>query len=250
MSQRKPGQTVAKRAIGAAGYFLMVTGAVLIVIYVAARIHSIVMSRIALHQFLEVQQKARAPAKPVVTPPSEKQSIDFSLWSTGRIAAYKRSLSKHFAPPLAVLKIPKIGLETPVFEGTDSVTLNRGAGWIKGTSPPGQGGNIGIAGHRDGFFRGLKEITVGDRIELLSATGKETYAVEHIQVVKPTNVQVLKESKIPTLTLVTCYPFYFIGSAPLRYIVTASLSQENLDGKAIVQPNSTNGKTKSEEKTR
>lgn len=250
MSQRKPERKVARRAIGMAGNLLMVAGLFLVGFYVAAQIHSIVMSRIALRNFLEMQQKKPVPAKPEAAPQPAKKKVDFSLWSTGRIAAYKRALSKEFAPPLAVLKIPRIGLEAPVFEGTDSLTLNRGAGWIEGTARPGQRGNIGIAGHRDGFFRGLKNIAVGDRIELLSAGGKEIYTVEKIHVVKPTDVQVLKDGSVPVLTLVTCYPFYFVGSAPLRYIIRAPLSHENPDRKATVQPDSTDEKIKNEEKTR
>ncbi len=228
----------------------MVTGVVLIGMYVAARIHSIVMSRIALHQFSEVQQKKQAPAKPAPATQPERQSIGSNLWSTERLAAYKRALSKQITPPLAVLQISKIGFEVPVFEGTGSLTLNRGAGWIKGTARPGQRGNIGIAGHRDGFFRDLKNVMVGDRIELFSAAGEETYVVDQIQVVKSTDVQVLKDHSVSALTLVTCYPFYFIGSAPERYIIRASLLQNNLDGKAIFQPDSGDEKIKSEEKRR
>lgn len=242
MSRCKPGRTGARKAIGVAGSFLMVAGVILIGIYVAARVDSIVMSRIALHEFAEAQRKKPAPAKSDAAPQAAKNKVDFSLWSAERIAAYKRALSKEFAPPQAVLQIPKIGLEVPVFEGTDKLTLNRGAGWIKGTARPGEDGNIGIAAHRDSFFRGLKDIVVGDRIELLSASGKETYTVEKIRIVKPTEVHVLKDHNQPALTLVTCYPFYFVGSAPLRYVVRATPAQESVDGKTIVRPNPTDGK--------
>ena len=78
-----------------------------------------------------------------------------------------------------------------MFDGTDDVTLNRGVGRITGTARPGQGGNVGIAGHQDGFFRGLKDVVVGDRIELQTPTRTETYQVDQIQIVKPTDVQVL-----------------------------------------------------------
>ena len=111
----------------------------------------------------------------------------------------------------------------PVFDGTDDLILNRGAGRISGTAKPGQPGNIGIAAHRDGFFRGLKDIRVGDRIELRTQGDASLYAVDDIEIVQPTDVTVLRNRPSPSLTLVTCYPFYFVGDAPQRYIVHASI---------------------------
>jgi LPXTG-site transpeptidase (sortase) family protein len=127
---------------------------------------------------------------------------------------------------MAVLRVPKIGLEVPLLEGTDDLTLNHAVGRIAGTARPGEAGNIGIAGHRDGFFRGLKDVAVGDAIELQTPKGTDKYIVDQIQIVKPNQVEVLKQRSVRSLTLVTCYPFYFLGSAPRRYIVTASLSRE------------------------
>jgi sortase A len=125
--------------------------------------------------------------------------------------------------PLAVLSIPRIGIEVPVFDGTDELVLNRGAGRILGTAKPGQPGNIGIAAHRDGFFRGLKDIRRGDRIELRTQGDASLYAVDEIEIVQPTDVTVLRNRSSPSVTLVTCYPFYFVGDAPQRYIVHASI---------------------------
>jgi len=146
---------------------------------------------------------------------------DQSLWSAGRIARYRESLGLAFAPPLATLRIPRIGLEVPVLEGVDELSLNRAVGHIPGTAAPGEPGNVAIAGHRDGFFRGLKDLQVGDRIELEARGGLRLYAVESLQVVEPTEVRVLAPTADPSLTLVTCYPFYFVGKAPQRYIVRA-----------------------------
>jgi sortase A len=98
-------------------------------------------------------------------------------------------------------------------------------GRIAGTARPGEEGNIGIAGHRDSFFRGLKDVTAGDAIELKTRSGMDTYLVEKIQVVAPSDVSVLREQETRSLTLVTCYPFYFVGSAPQRFVVTAFLTQ-------------------------
>ena len=147
--------------------------------------------------------------------------LDTSLWSPERIRAYEESLRKDFGAPLAILSIPKIGLEVPVLAGTDDLTLNRGVGLIDGSPRPGEIGNSGIAGHRDGFFRGLKDVGVGDAIEVLSLSARHSYVVESIRIVQPEDVSVLDPTSSPVLTLVTCYPFYFIGSAPQRYIVRA-----------------------------
>ena len=114
-------------------------------------------------------------------------------------------------------------LEAPVLSGTDDLTLNRGVGLIAGTNPPGEGGRVGIAGHRDGFFRVLKDVGPGDMIELETLNRIEIYRVNEIVIVKPNDVSVLQPTTKPTLSLVTCYPFYFTGSAPERYIVVASL---------------------------
>jgi sortase A len=186
---------------------------------IAVRVNGLVMARAAVWSFEAVQSEAAdsARGKP------ESSSLDFSLWSEKRIQAYKAALGMKFDAPLAVLAIPRIGLEVPVFDGTDDLILNRGAGRISGTAKPGQPGNIGIAAHRDGFFRGLKDIRVGDRIELRTQGDASLYAVDDIEIVQPTDVTVLRNRSSPSLTLVTCYPFYFVGDAPQRYIVHASI---------------------------
>jgi len=123
---------------------------------------------------------------------------------------------------VAVLRIPGIRLEVPVSPGTEEPVLQRGAGWIDGTSPPGSEGNIGIAAHRDGHFRGLKDVAVGDLIELDTLQGTRSYRVTGLSVVEPTDVHVLAETGEAVLTLVTCFPFYFVGHAPQRFIVRAA----------------------------
>ena len=147
--------------------------------------------------------------------------MDTSLWAEDRIEEYRESLEHEFTPPLAILRIPKIGLEVAVLEGTSELALNRGVGHITGTPRPGDGGNVGIAGHRDGYFRGLKDITEGDLIELETLAGIENYTITELLLVDPPDVWVLEPTGVPSITLVTCYPFYFVGSAPQRYIVRA-----------------------------
>lgn len=176
--------------------------------------------------------------------------VDYSLWSEKRIKDYEATLAEHFDPPLAVLRIQKIHLEVPLFEGTDDPVLNRGVGRIIGTAQVGQTGNMGIAGHRDGFFRGLKDVVLGDALELETTAGTQTYIIDSIKLVTPDDVSVLRNEPTSALTLVTCYPFYFIGSAPQRYIVHASLrgqpTTQNEPAKASLQATDSRTKEKTQ----
>jgi len=176
----------------------------------AFQIGAAIDTRHALQQFAAARSGAPAAGTP-----------DQSLWSPERIAAWRTALDGPASPPLAVLRIPKIRLEVPILPGTDDRTLDRAVGHIDDTAPLGAGGNSGIAGHRDGFFRGLKDITPGDAIELDTLEGRQIYRVERTWVVDPEDVWVLDPTPSRALTLVTCYPFYYVGPAPRRFIVRA-----------------------------
>lgn len=206
---------------------LFFVGVLCTLAYVGARVDAFVASRIALAQF----ERATKGTDGIVSGPGPEnkaeQDVDFTLWSQKRINAYEQSLSAYTNSPTAVLEIPKLRLRVPVFDGTDDLTLNRGVGRIPGTVKPEQDGNIGIAGHRDGFFRGLKDLSLGDAINLQTLDAKRTYVIDQITVVTPDDVSVLKSKPKPSLTLVTCYPFYFVGDAPKRYVVSASLKGES-----------------------
>jgi LPXTG-site transpeptidase (sortase) family protein len=119
------------------------------------------------------------------------------------------------------LEIPRLHLRAVVREGTGDKTLDIALGHISGTALPGQNGNVAVAGHRDRLFRGLKDITTGDQIVFQTLHAKFVYQVEGTQIVKPSHVAVLNAGLYPELTLVTCYPFNYIGSAPNRFIVKA-----------------------------
>jgi sortase A len=123
--------------------------------------------------------------------------------------------------PIGYLNIPRIGVSAAVLEGVDSRTLKLGLGHIPGTALPGKDGNVALAGHRDTCFRGLREIHKNDEIVLTTLDGSYVYAVNSIRVVSPDDVEILEYTKQATLTLVTCYPFDFIGSAPKRFVVQA-----------------------------
>lgn len=131
-------------------------------------------------------------------------------------------------PPPAVsgdligrLEIPRLRLSAVVIEGTDNTTLRRSVGHIPGTALPGQSGNVGISGHRDTFFRPLRDIRRNDIITVTTPLGEYYYRVVSTKIVSPRNMAVLEPGETEILTLVTCYPFYFIGSAPDRFIVRA-----------------------------
>jgi sortase A len=117
--------------------------------------------------------------------------------------------------------IPRLRLSVVVVEGVDRTALRRAAGHIPGTALPGEAGNIGLAGHRDTFFRSLKDPRINDEIQFSSLKGNFKYEVESLRVVAPDNVGVLAPSGVNVLTMVTCYPFYFVGPAPKRWIVRA-----------------------------
>jgi LPXTG-site transpeptidase (sortase) family protein len=148
------------------------------------------------------------------------QRVDMSAWSRERIAQYRASMRAGGAPQ-ALLRIPSLNLVVPVFEGTSEENLNRGAGRIEGTAHIGDFGNIGIAAHRDGFFRVLKDIRVGSVLQLDRLDGTDTYRIVATKIVDPSDVSVLAATSANAITLVTCYPFYFVGSAPQRFIVRA-----------------------------
>jgi sortase A len=120
------------------------------------------------------------------------------------------------------IDIPRIGVNSAVLEGTDSSTLRLGVGHFEETALPGASGNVALAGHRDTFFRALRGIRPADEIILQTLDGCYKYAVESTTVVEPNDVDVLKSHAQPTLTLVTCYPFDFMGPAPKRFIVRAN----------------------------
>jgi sortase A len=187
-----------------------VTGIICLLVAGARYVEGVTGSRQAMARFAELQAAAKTHT-----------ATDFSLWSEARIKAWRKASALPRPMPLGVLRIPRIRLEVPILEGTDEVTLNQALGHIEGTAMPASGGNSGIAGHRDGFFRGLKDVGRGDIIQLETLAVKEWYRIESISIVNPADVSVLAPTTAPALTLVTCYPFYFVGAAPERYIVRA-----------------------------
>lgn len=130
------------------------------------------------------------------------------------------------APPpdpslVARLDIPRLGLSTIVREGVSARVLEYSAGHVPGTALPGERGNIAIAAHRDSFFRDLRKVVPNDLIRLETFHGEQDYKVSWIRIVDPEDTAVIQPTKSRALTLITCYPFYFVGPAPMRYVIRA-----------------------------
>jgi sortase A len=233
---------------------LLAIGLTLVAIWLGARLQRSFASRAAIERFQSETAAAPGTRKGTLTWDDAvvDSATDFTLWNPKRVIAYKDSLSAKTDLPLAILLIPKIKLVVPVFNDTDDLTLNRGVGRILGTAQIGQWGNLGIAGHRDGFFRGLKDIGLDDIVELAQPGRTDHYIITQVQIVKPEDVSVLASTPAPTLTLITCFPFYYVGNAPQRYVVTASYqtsggAEESVSGNPLFTSKKTNNKENQDE---
>jgi sortase A len=227
---------------------LLAAGLMLLAVWLAARFHREMGSRAAIAAF---------ESKAAMTATDERfidldsgSPVDFRLWSVKRISAYEDSLLKKTDAPLAILSIPKIGLRVPVFNDTDDLTLNRGIGRITGTAQIDGPGNLGLAGHRDGFFRGLKDIGPGDIIELQHFRGEDRYVVSRIQIVSPDDTYVLDATPDRAVTLVTCFPFYYVGNAPQRYVVTAFIENSSQRSQSASEVSISTGKNNNNKEKR
>jgi sortase A len=136
------------------------------------------------------------------------------------------------------IDIPRLALKAIILQGDSSQVLRRGVGHLPGTPMPGEWGNVGLAGHRDSFFRSLRHIRPGDMITLRTLKGQFQYRVESTRVVSPANIEVLAATDKRELTLVTCFPFNYVGAAPHRFVVRALQvpASEHLEQEAGVRP--------------
>jgi sortase A len=147
-----------------------------------------------------------------------------AITSQGRV--HEVSFHPAAGKALGEIELTRIGVTAMILEGTDDRTLRRAVGHIPGTALPGQPGNVAIAGHRDTFFRALRNVRQDDEITLMTLEGSYRYRVDSIKVVGPEDTQVLDNSGGDILTLVTCYPFYLVGPAPRRFIVRAQRTSQ------------------------
>jgi sortase A len=151
----------------------------------------------------------------------KRESRDLDRLVSERRAASESAPAAASDGLIGRIEIPRLLLSLAVLEGIDNSTLRHAVGHIPGTALPGEPGNVGVAGHRDTFFRPLKDLKIKDEIQFSTLKGDFKYEVESLRVVEPDNVGVLAPSGENVLTIVTCYPFNYIGSAPKRWIVRA-----------------------------
>lgn len=211
--------------------FVLAVGFVFLTIWLAAYVHRVLMVRVAMKNFEDARHQAAGNMPPTGEPRTVTKEEGPPVMKDGKAStadyagAGSTAVNSRGEIPLAILRIPTIHLEAPVVRGTDDITLNRGVGQIAGTASPGEKGNIGLAGHRDSFFRNLKDVNRGDAIELQTITTSEIYIVDRILITGPDDVSVLQPRDAQSLTLITCYPFEFLGPAPRRFVVQASIKR-------------------------
>jgi sortase A len=155
------------------------------------------------------------------------ETVEARRFQAEQAAAFARA-AQAYAPVrvrtgglVGMLDVPRLNLTTPVIEGDDETTLKRAVGHLPDTPLPWEDGNTAIAGHRDGLFRPLKDIKVGDEIRFRTSQDEYRYRVTATSIVRPDDLSVLASRGAASLTLITCYPFYFVGNAPKRFIVRA-----------------------------
>ncbi len=148
--------------------------------------------------------------------------LDRTLDSLPPQPAPHRAIGYQQGSAIGRLEVQRIGLSVVVLEGSDAGTLRLGVGRVRNSSLPGEAGNVVLAGHRDTFFSSLSQIRPGDRISLRTPEGTFPYTVDWTTVVNPQDTKVIRPTAQPALTLVTCYPFAYVGAAPKRFIVRAT----------------------------
>lgn len=197
--------------------------AALLVGYLSVRAQAELHRRADLQGYAATEHAGQVGQAPTRT----AAAADQSYWSDSRKRAYQESLSQPTAAIMGVLRIDAANLEVPIYGDTSGTHLNRGAGVIAGMALPGHGGNLGIAGHRDGYFRVLKDVRVGDVIEVYTRATRYEYRIRRISIVDESDTRALADSSEPLITLVTCFPFYHLGHAPQRYVVQGALERSS-----------------------
>jgi sortase A len=173
----------------------------------------------AFYIFLAVGLLAVGYAGYIIADAQAYQAIQF------RKFAYDVPIAEPHLPaigePVGEIEIPRLALKAVILQGDSSQVLRRGVGHLPGTPMPGEWGNVGLAGHRDSFFRPLRQIRPGDIIALRTIKGRFQYRVESTRIVSSANIEVLAPTENRELTLVTCFPFNYVGAAPDRFVVRA-----------------------------
>ena len=219
-----------KSALVGCEKFFLTAGLIALSICGATLLYSILLSAYdnwafdqSLHGQHRIERAGGDPSMLLAAPASARSRRNANVAAKAGAPKSGTAKTRPRGARLARLQIPSVGLSVMVLDGTQEWILQRGAGHIEGTAYPGEPGNVAIAGHRDRSFRKLKNVGKNDWIVLQTPGRTYRYRVEDISIVKPNDVSVLKPTTEPSLTLVTCYPFYYIGHAPQRYIIKAQL---------------------------
>jgi sortase A len=216
--RQKPPRTRTLALIRWARFFFLVVGIVALgycaAVLLDTRIFQAYQSWRFERALKDAQTSARTEQQPGSPPLATQAEVD-------RARAESLGIDGLAGSPLGRLEISSVGIVAMVMEGVDGRTLRHAVGHIPGTPLPGQPGNVALAGHRDTFFRALRNIHTGDEITLTTLHGPYRYGVEWTKVVEPGDTKVLEATPDDSLTLVACYPFYFVGPAPQRFIVRA-----------------------------
>jgi sortase A len=199
-------------------YFFFVVGILALSYCAVVLLDRWVFQAYQTRRFERAWKDAQTSARTIQQPPSSPLAAQAEA---DRARAESFGIDGLAGSPLGRIEISSVGLAAMIMEGIDGKTLRHAVGHIPGTPLPGQPGNVALAGHRDTFFRGLRNIHKDDEITLTTLHGSYRYRVDSTQVVEPQATEVLDNSVDDILTLVTCYPFHFVGPAPKRFIVRA-----------------------------
>ncbi len=218
-----------------------IIGVALLLTYAGGRLSGEVERQRAMTAFAKnkayanaADQNAVAPRNPplsalipILASDAAPAEVNQTDWSASRIRSYADSSASDSALPIALLRIPRIELEVPVYATLSERNLNRGASLVTTDGMHEEIGNIAIAAHRDGYFRALSRVKIGDWIEFESMASHVHYRIASVSIVDPDDVSPLQATDHAALTLITCYPFWFAGQAPKRYIVRALVANQD-----------------------
>ena len=199
-------------------YFFLAVGILALSYCATVLLERVLFQAYQTWQFDRALKAAQSSPRTVQPPASSALAIQVE---EDRARAASLGIDGLAGSPLGRIEISSIGLAAMIMEGVDGKTLRRAVGHIPGTALPGRPGNVALAAHRDTFFRGLRNVHMNDEITLTTLDGASRYRVDSAQVVGPEDIEVLRPTPDDILTLVACYPFYFVGPAPQRFVVRA-----------------------------
>ena len=218
-----------RKVLGSVGIGLMIIGTIGMSWFGYRYVAGLLDERRSEQQFAEQMAKAHQKPPALVSPAKVESAPAKPARNTSAPVPAEHS------PLIGKIEIPRVNVAAVVREGVDAGTLDRAVGHVPGTAMPGEDGNLALAAHRDRYFRGLRNIRLGDQIRVETTEGVYEYVVDSTRIVPPTEVSVLNPTPEPSITLITCYPFTFIGPAPERFIVRG----RRVDAQSNAKPSGT-----------